>query len=252
MSTRRKFNFPVATLTLNAGLLAKAIVDTDYQAAMTARLSAPFITALPGKITAVTGKSAAQSSQTGDLSTLTDQQKKDYLEMERLSAGARRTARLAFPGQDTLLSAEFQVGETGSKGIAATIARDTLTHAAAVKYADALQTKGWIPADTTALDQAIQGLAGIAPEHAEAAGDLLGLTNEKIIAANALYTDCLTIQNAARLQYPAKTDAAGNALNVTPRARFLLEEFPPRDRSQPDGGTQGGDPPPAPPAPPAP
>ncbi len=70
----------------------------------------------------------------------------------------------------------------------------------------------------------------------------------KIIAANALYEDCLTLQNAARLQYPAKIDTTGNAQNVTERARFLLEEFPPRDRSQPDGGTQGGDPPPAPPA----
>ncbi len=249
MSTRRKFSFPVATLTLNAGLLAKAIIESDYQAAMTARLGAPFITAFPGKITALTGEVTAQSGQTGDLSLLTEQQQEDYREMERLSAGARRSARLAFPGHDIVLSAEFQVGEAGSKAIAATIERDRLTHAAAVKYAAVLQTKGWIPADTTALGTAIAGLAGITPEHSKAADERLGLTNQKIIAANALYADCLTIQNAARLHYPAKTDAAGNALNVTERARFLLEEFPPRDRNQPDGGTQGGTPPPAPPAP---
>lgn len=45
----------------------------------------------------------------------------------------------------------------------------------------------------------------------------IALTNEKTIAANALYAACVTLQNAARLQYPAGTE----------RARFFLEEFPP-------------------------
>ena len=245
MSTRRKFNFPLATLTHSADLLGKALVDPDYQAAMTARLGAEFITAFPAKITALTGGATAQSSQTGDLSQLTVQQQEDFQEMERLTAGARRTARLALPGQDTVLSAEFQVGEAGSKSLAATIARARLTHAAALKYATDLQTKGWIPADTTALGTAIAALAEVGTEQEQASDDRLGLTNEKIIAANALYADCLTIQNAARLQYPAGTDAAGNAKNITQRARFLLEEFPPRDREKPDGGTQD----PTPPAP---
>ena len=240
MSTRRKFNFPLATLTSSADLLGKALADPAYEVSMTARLGAPFITAFPVKVTALTSGATAQSSQTGDLSQLTAQQQADFSEMERLTAGARRTARLAFPGQDTVLSAEFQVGEAGSKSLAATIARACLTHAAALKYAADLQTKGWIPADTAALGTAIAALTGVGAEQEQASDDRLGLTNEKIIAANALYADCLTIQNAARLQYPAKVDAAGNAQNVTERARFLLEEFPPRDRSQPDGGTQGG------------
>ena len=245
MSTRRKFSFPLATLTHSADLLGKAVVDPDYQAAMTARLGAEFITAFPAKITDLTGGATAQSSQTGDLSQLTAQQQEDFQEMERLAAGARRTARLALPGQDTVLSAEFQVGEAGSKAFAATIARARLTHAAALKYATQLQTKGWIPADTSALGTAIAALAEVGTEQEQASDDRLGLTNEKIIAANALYADCLTLQNAARLQYPAGTDAAGNAKNITQRARFLLEQFPPRDREKPDGGTQD----PVPPAP---
>lgn len=249
MSTRRKFNFPLAILARDADLLGKALVDPAYQAAMTSRLGAPFIAAFPGKITALTGGASAQSSQTGDLSQLTAQQQHDFQEMERLTAAARRTARLAFPGQDTVLSAEFQVGEAGSKALAATIDRARLTHAAALKYATELQTKGWIPADTAALGTAIAALAGVGAEQEHASDDRLGLTNEKIIFANALYADCLTAQNAARLQYPAATDAAGNAKNITERARFLLEEFPPRDKSQPDGGTQGGGTPPPPPAP---
>lgn len=250
MSTRRKFTFPVATLISSAELLAKARNDPDHQAAMTARLGAGFITDFPVKITALTGDAAAQSGKIGDLSQLTPQQQEDYWEMERLAAGARRSAGLAFPGQDTVLRAEFQVGEAGSRALAAIIARARLTHAAALKYAAALQTKGWIPADTTALGAAVAGLAGVGTEQEETESKKLGLTNEKTIAANDLYADCLATQNAARLQYPAKTDPAGNALNITERARLLLDTFPPRDREKPDGGTLGGDtPPPTPPTP---
>jgi hypothetical protein len=241
MSTRRKFSFPVATLIRSADFLGKALTDPAYQAAMSARLPAPFIADFSGKITALTGGATAQSSQTGDLSQLTVQQQEDFHEMERLTAGARRSARLAFPGQDTLLSAEFQVGEAGSRSLSATIARARLTHAAALKHASALQAQGWIAADTTALGTAIAALAAVGNQQEQASDERLGLTNEKIMAANALYADCLTIQNAARLAYPARTDAAGNAKHITERARFLLEEFPPRDRSLPDGGTQGGD-----------
>ena len=249
MTTRRKFNFPLATLIRDAGLLGKAITNSAHQAAMTERLGAPFITAFTAKITAVTGETAAQSGKIGDLSGLTVQQEQDFREMERLAAGARRSARLAFPGQDTLLSAEFQIGEAGSKSLSATIARARLTHAAAVKHAAALQAKGWIPANTAALSDAIEALASVDTQQEEAEDEKLGFTNEKIIAANDLYADCLAIQNAARLQYPAKVDAAGNAQNVTERARFLLDEFPPRDREKPDGGTQDDTPPPAPPIP---
>jgi hypothetical protein len=243
MTTRRKFNFPLSTLTSAADSLSKALVDPAYQTSMTQRLGADFITVFPQKITRLAGGSAAQSSQTGELSNLTTQQQEAFIEMERLAAGARRSARLAFPGQDTVLSAEFQVGEAESKSISATIARAHLTHTATLKYASQLQAKGWLPDDTTALAAAIATLGNIAPQQDQAGDDRMGLTNDKIIIANDLYTDCLAIQNAARLQYPAKTDAAGNVQNVTPRARFLLDEFPPRDREKPDGGTQ---PPPVP------
>lgn len=244
MSTRRKFNFPLATLKRSADLLGTAVVDPDYQAAMTLRLGADFITAFPDKITELTGDATAQSSQTGDLAKLTAEQRADFDEMERLAAGARRTARLAFPGQDTILSAEFQVGEASSRSLSATIARARLTRAAAAKHAAALQAKGWIQADTDALAASIESLSLVDLEQDQAADERLGLTNEKIIAANALYADCLAIQNAARLQFPGGTDSAGNARNVAQRARFLLDEFPPRDRGQPSEPPQGGETPP--------
>jgi hypothetical protein len=249
MSTRRKFTFPVATLNRTARLLHAAITDPAHKAAMEERLGADFAATFDGKFTALTGTSIAQAGRTGDVSTLTQQQKENFKEMERLTAGARRTARLAFPGQDTVLRAEFQIGIHEPQSVEAELERAGKTHAAALKYAAELKAKGWIAADTTLLGQAIAALAGSGIEQDGAFDERLGLTNEKVIAANAVYDGCLTIQNAARLQYPAKNDAAGNAQNITERANFLLDEFPPRDRSQPDGGTQGGDTPPAPPAP---
>jgi hypothetical protein len=237
MSTRRKFTFPLATLIRSAELLRDALTDSAYQEAMTVRLGEQFIADFPSKITAVTGKATAQSGQKGDLSQLTAAQQADFKEMERLAAAARRSARQAFPGQDTLLSAEFQVGVIDSQSLSATIARARLTHAAAIKHVAALKTQGWIPADATALLNAINGLAGIDSEQEQAKDESEGLTNEKTIAANTLYADCLAIQNAARLQYPGGTDSKGNEKNITERARFLLNEFPPRDREKPDGET---------------
>ena len=61
------------------------------------------------------------------------------------------------------------------------------------------------------------------------------LTGALTRAANALYAECLAVQNAARLQYPSPQPGTEAA-----RVRFQLETFPPRDRSQPDGGPQGG------------
>ncbi len=227
MNTRRKFGFPLATLTRSAGLLHGAIINPAYKQAMEERLGDDFTGKFANAISAVTGTSVAQSSQTGDVSGLTLEQATDLKEMERLVAGARRTAKLAFPGQDTVLRAEFQVGNFDSKTFASEIERARKTHAAVIKYAAELKSKGWIPADTVSLGQAIADLHDSGLEKEGASDDRLGMTNEKIIGANTLYTYCLTVQNAARLQFPIKTDANGGVMNVTERARFLLEEFPP-------------------------
>ena len=88
---------------------------------------------------------------------------------------------------------------------------------------------------------------GVAQNTSEA--DSSELTADGTRAANALYDSCLRMQNAARLQWPLPPH--GEEIpdgTVAARERFQLETFPPRDRSQPDGGTQGG-PPPTPPNP---
>lgn len=227
MSTRRKFTFPLANA---ANLLGDALADPDYADAMSMRLGEEFVSGFPNLVTAVTGGQAVQNSKTGDLSRLTAEQRADLREMERLASGARASAKLAFPGQDTVLRAEFQVGTGDSQSLAATVSRCRLIHTAAVKHAARLQAKGWLPADSVLLDTAILGLEEVAGDQDEAGDDRLDLTDGKIKAANALYAACQAIQNAANLQYPGGTDSEGNARNLTARARFLMDEFPPRDR----------------------
>ena len=62
------------------------------------------------------------------------------------------------------------------------------------------------------------------------------------IPANALYKMGQSVQNAARLAYPANKAAKDEAILVA-RNRFLLDEFPPR------GGASAGDKPATPPTP---
>jgi hypothetical protein len=77
------------------------------------------------------------------------------------------------------------------------------------------------------------------------------LTGDATRAANALYDELLRVQNGARLQWPlppAGVEIASGILSA--RNKFLLDTFPPRDRSQPDAGaTPAPAPTPAPPAP---
>lgn len=89
------------------------------------------------------------------------------------------------------------------------------------------------PADSDALEAAIKESPSASEHQDEALDDRKGLTAQKITAANDLYHDALSIQNAARLEYPANKPGIETA-----RARFRLETFPPRDRSDPAGGTQ--------------
>lgn len=119
-------------------------------------------------------------------------------------------------------------------------ARSILTHCRS--RAVALKGKGWLAKDTTLLEGVIGRLGGNDDEQNKVLKEGPGITEETVVAANQLYDDCLAVQNAARLEYPstaARKDPAKAGFIETARRRFLLEEFPPRDRSNPDGGTGG-------------
>ena len=112
--------------------------------------------------------------------------------------------------------------------------------AAARKYAAELRPTGWLPADADALEAALASLSGVAFDQDEALADRVQFTAELTRAANTLYDLCLNIQNAANLHYPDKPG------NEAARTRFKIDTFPPRDRSQPEGGEQPPQNPPGP------
>ena len=238
----RKFNFPLSVRLGSSRRLYDALSDADYAATMGERLNADtdtptdnFTIRFEAKITAFSTGQANQNAQTGQAGTLTRDQTADFQEMERLIAGARRSARLAFPDDPVKYHSAFQVGINEPNTLDAELDRAGIIVASCQKAENVapLKAQGWTAADSTALAAAVSQLSGTSLAKGDAVDDRIGLTSQKITAANAVYADALRIQNAARLQYPANKPG-----NETARARFLLDEFPPRDRSDPSGGTQ--------------
>ena len=119
------------------------------------------------------------------------------------------------------LPSEFQVGITEPQDLASQPERAGKTLAPARKHGAALKKEGWIAADATALEPALRALGGIAFDQDEALADRAQFTAALTRTANAPYKLCLSVQNAARLQYPS-TQPGTEAT----RARFLLETFP--------------------------
>ena len=162
-------------------------------------------------------------------------------------SAVRRTATLLFPKGDPRLHAEFKVGINEPQDLASELERARVILTGCQPHAEALAEHGWVAEDTQALSDAIELLGGADDDQEASSDKKKGITAARTLAANALYKQCLTVQNAARLAYPStklgKLDGMEEA-----RARFLLDEFPPR------GGTATGqspDPhgPPTPPTP---
>ena len=240
--TTRKFHFPLSELLGSSRRLHDALVDADYVTAMGNRLNGEsdtrndnFQTRFNAKISAVSTGDANQKTQAGDAGTLTRGQDTDFAEMERLVAGARRSARLAFPGDHVKLHSQFQVGIREPATLEAELERAGIILASCknAENAPALKIQGWTDADTAALEAVIGQFSSSTLAQDAAIDDRIGLTGQKVVAANAVYADALRIQNAARLEYPANKPGTEAA-----RARFLLDVFPPRDRSEPSGGAQ--------------
>ena len=224
----RDFRFPLATLLRQAGRLQDALTDATVGASVSARLPAGFAAAF-GTLLGQVG---------GDTGTLTKEQDDAFHEMLRLMAGARRSAGFAFKGNPVVLHEEFQVGVHDPQGLGDEIGRAKIIFASANKYAAQLGEHGWVASDATELNTALTTLGSVDLEQEAKKADGPKLTGASTAGANKLYRNCLSIQNAARLQYPSTKPG-----NETARARFLLGEFPPH---APDA------PPPAPPAGPTP
>ena len=228
---KRKFHFPLSVL--SGAVFATAMADRLNADTDTA--TNRFATRFAAKTAALDTGDSSQRSKPGQAGSLTRGQNADFAEMEHPLAGTRGSARLAFPGDNVKLHNEFQVGQRDPDTLDAELERSriVLNFCLLPEYVAPLKVQSWLPKDTSALNAAIEKFSGSTLAKDDALGDRIGLTSEKTVAANAVYEDALRIQNAVRLEYPANKPGTEAA-----RARFLLEEFPPRDRSEPSGGTQ--------------
>jgi hypothetical protein len=248
---KRRFNFLLSILLRDGDKLLAAINDPVHTVKIKARLGESIASDVNNKLVAVRDALNLRAAKTGEAGELTKDQKFALHEMERLTAGARRTASLAFRGQKVVRHDEFQVGVNEPQGLDSELLRAGIIASSCAKHAVELGKQGWIAADTASLHAAIATLSGTDQEHEDAIIDRMELTGDATRAANALYDELLRVQNGARLQWPlppAGVEIASGILSA--RNKFLLDTFPPRDRSQPDAGaTPAPAPTPAPPAP---
>ena len=233
----RTFKFPLATLIRQARRLQDALADSAVGPGVSQRLPAGFAASFGTLLGQVGGTPAAKAGQMGDTGTLTQEQDDAFHEMLRLMAAARRSAGLAFKGNKVVLHEEFQVGIHDPHGLGHEIGRARIILAGANKHATELGQHGWIAQDAIELSTALDLLGDVDLEQEASKAEGPGLTAASTSAANKLYANCLSLQNAARLQYPSTKPG-----HETARARFLLGEFPPH---APDA-------PPTPPAGPSP
>lgn len=252
MPANRTFDFPISTLIRDAKRLHGALIDTVTGPAVARRLAKknsvagePDIVFAPlflAQIQLVEHGGVAQSGAIGEIGEMTQEQILAFAEMERLLSAARRSAGLAFPKSDVRLRNEFQVGIHEPSDFASEIDRAKRVLAACRTHANALDDHGWLEEDSDQLDGLIDQLDGDDAEHEAAKDKKKGFTAARNLAANTLYKMCLTVQNAARLAYPS-TKAATDETILVARNRYLLDEFPPRNREKPDDAAPTPNPP---------
>lgn len=222
MTEDLKFHFPIATLLREGDLITTA---AESNAAITPRLSAGYIAATRTLIGTVTTDVNNMKNKKGGIGELTQEQEKQLIILNKCVSSAKQTAILAFKGQSVKLREQFQIGIADHFDLGSILARANIILGSVKDAANltALKTRGWIDADTTALQTAIAALssADTTQEGSKTGGlDATGIRNHD---ANLLYEHLQTIQNAADLQWPADDSA-----NTGVRAAFRMDTFPPR------------------------
>lgn len=226
-SIRRNLTFSFGTLLRDAQRLYEALQDNPIGAPVVSRLPATFVADFAAQIALAVKLAADKSGAVGTLGALTNAQKLALADYLRLASVARRAATLAFPGEATLLRNEFMVGVQGPKDLASILDRARLFVVACQRYATALALHTWPEADTAELQAAVAALASVSGDQGTAADAKLGATAQRLAATTTLYRQCLLVQAGARKVY-GKAQVAADASLVEGRARFLLDEFPPR------------------------
>ena len=212
---------PVPVITYNGNLIVAAAQKYPKVAA---RLPANYLTETTtalGKLPAdVTGQSIAK----GETGNLTAAQQANLDSLLHCMGQARKTAKLAFPGQTVKLHQEFQIGIHDSHELNAVLSRADIILASVQTTANlpAMKLKGWTDAETQTFTTVRGTFPASTTTQQSGQSDAKKATGVKATAAAAAYDHILTIQNAADLEFPA-TDPA----NAPQRAEFKLGIFPP-------------------------
>jgi len=204
MSNHRP-HFPVAVLAYNGNLILAA--GQKYPK-VAARLPASYLTdtaALLAKIPAdVTGQRIAK----GETGNLTKAQQANLNLLLHYMNQARKTAKLAFPGQTVKLHQEFQIGAHTQHDLGSVLGRADIILASIQTAVNlpAMKLKGWTDADETAAFTNVRRTFPVSTQtQTSGRSDAKKATALKDTDAADLYEHILTIQNAADLEFPAIT-----------------------------------------------
>ena len=226
MSNHRP-HFPIATLAYNGNLIAAA---AQNHAKVAARLPATYLTDTAALLAKISADVSGQKIKKGESGNLTKAQQANLNQLLHCMNQARKTAKLAFPGQTVKLHQEFQIGAHDQNDLGSVLGRADII-LASIQTADnlpAMKLKGWTDAETTAL-ATVRGTFPASTQTQQAGkSDSKKATTLKDSDAADLYEHLLTIQNAADLEFPA-TDSA----NAAERDEFRLNTFPPDNHAPP-------------------
>jgi hypothetical protein len=235
MNNNHRPHFPVSLLAYNGNLVLAA--GQKYPK-VSARLPANYLTETAALIAKVPADVTGQKIAKGESGNLTQAQQANLTLLLHYMNQARKTAKLAFPGGQTVkLHQEFQIGAHKEHDLPAVLGRADIILASVQTAVNlpALKAKGWTDADTAAF----VAVRGLFPESAKTQqggkSAAKKATSLKDTDAADLYEHILTIQNAGDLEFPAIDPA-----NAAERDEFRLGLFPPDNHA-----------PPAPPTPPA-
>jgi hypothetical protein len=212
---------PVPVITYNGTLIVAAAQKYPKVAA---RLPANYLT----ETTTVLGKMPAnvtsQKIAQGETGNLTAAQQENLDSLLHCMGQARKTAKLAFPGQTVKLHQEFQIGIHDSHELGAVLGRADIILASVQTTANlpAMKLKGWTDAETATFTTLRGTFPASTTTQSSGQSDAKKATGVKAADAADAYERILTIQNAADLEFPA-TDPA----NAPARAEFRLGTFPP-------------------------
>ncbi len=222
---------PVPVIIHNGNLIVAAANKYPKVAArMPANYLAETTTALGKLPTDITGQKIAQ----GETGNLTAAQQANLDSLLHCMSQARKTAKLAFPGQTVKLHQEFQIGTHDSHELNAVLSRADIILASVQTTANlpALKLKGWTDAETQTFTTVRGTFPASTTTQQSGQSDAKKATATKAADAADAYEHLLTIQNAADLEFPAT-----NAANAPIRAEFRLGIFPPDHHTPPEPPT---------------